>query len=551
MVQRVQPIALTYSRVSNPNDRREASLESQEEAQVALLKSRGYHVPPELRFRERFTGMDSIYDRPVLCQIRDLIANGRVQAMSAYDTDRLARNGRELLTIVADNHKRGVQTLFVKCDHDTEGRIGELILYMKGFASALEWDAILDRTTRGRQKILQKGQWVGGGTPKYGYIFNREDRSRTANPETAPIVRRILDQMARGVSLQQIAGQLTLDGVPTPFAYAGRAPATAVWWPTTVRGIIRDRTYIGDVAARRYAADGPRGANGRRRMRRRPAEEHLKLTDHRTEALIEPEQFARANAVMAQFRTKKGRPQRERSMLLSGLTFCGHCGCRLTPQTVHKRHKRGEDRYGPRYQVKVYRCMSTRLKDGPDCGRTFYGGWVEAAAWAIVAEKILKPGFMERESKKLAKNDGGDRLRTDLKSSQERRRKIDKQVKQLIECQLENADSKVLASALKDKLRDLDRMAEDLDQHIAELSLRIEAAGKQRRIIEIFMASIEQIRERTRNNLMDRLEKQKIFDLLSARVYAWREEDGRRRVRVEVPIGTWYGRPDETPGCST
>ena len=166
-----------------------------------------FQVPPELRFRERYTGMESIYDRPVLCHIRDLIAAGRVQAMCAYDTDRLARDPRHLLAVVADNHKRGVQTIFVKCDHATEGRIGEMLLYVKGFASALEWDAIIDRTTRGRQKILQKGQWVGGGTTKYGYTWNREERSRVREPRhgadrTADLrggrLRRKREQVGRG-----------------------------------------------------------------------------------------------------------------------------------------------------------------------------------------------------------------------------------------------------------------------------------------------------------------------------------------------------------------
>src|SRR5690348_17111229 len=102
LVKQAMPIAITYSRISNPGDRREASLDTQEEAQVALAESRGFQVPPEFRFRERYTGMESIYDRPVLCHIRDLIADGRAQAMTSYDTDRLARDPRELLAVVAD-----------------------------------------------------------------------------------------------------------------------------------------------------------------------------------------------------------------------------------------------------------------------------------------------------------------------------------------------------------------------------------------------------------------------------------------------------------------
>jgi hypothetical protein len=419
---------------------------------------------------------------------------------------------------------------------------------MNEFAYVIELDAILDRTTRGRQKILQKGQWIGGGTVKYGYVFNRENRSRTANPDTAPIVRRIFAEVASGISLSQVAETLTRQEMPTPFAYAGRAGASTIWWPTTIRQIIREKTYIGEVAARRYAADGPRLANGHRKVRLRPVEEHLNLTDARTEPLVSAELFARANTMMARLRTKKGRPLRDRSMLLSGMIYCGLCGSRMTPQKMRNRH-RTKDGYGRPYEVKVYRCFAPRLKNGPDCGRTCSSGWVEELAWSVVVQKILTPGFLERELKKVARDDGGDRLRSDLKAAEERRRKIDKQVKQLVDARLE-ADSKLLASAIKDKLKDLDRMADDIDRHVADLRSRIEALGQRRRLIDGFLGIIGQIRQRARDGLLDREEKRDIFEMLGARAFAWRDGE-QRRIRVELPFGAACGNLDKTTGCST
>jgi DNA invertase Pin-like site-specific DNA recombinase len=542
----LKPIALTYSRVSNPNDKREASLESQEEAQVALLESRGFHVPPELRFRERFTGMESIYDRPMLCHIRDLIASGRIQAMSAYDTDRLARDPRHLLTVVADNHKRNVQTIFVKCDHATEGRIGEMLLYMKGFASDLEWDAILDRTTRGRQKILQKGQWVGGGTTKYGYVWNREDRSRTANPDTAPVVRRIFEDVASGISVNRLAEALTREGNPTPFVYAGRAGASAVWWPTVVRKIIRDRVYLGEVKARRFVATGEKQSNGRPRVRLRPEDEHLKLTDGRTEALVSRELFDRANMMMERRNTKRGRPARGRSLLLSGVIYCGECGARMTPVSQWNRHAP----HRSRYRVRSYRCFSPRLKDGPQCGAVCGAQWLETLAWEQIKEKVLKPGFLERELRRIAKDDGSVRVRADLKLAEERRRRIDRQVKQNLDCQMKNADSKLAVASLKESLRGLDAEAEDLDRHIADLRLRIEALGQRGRTIDAFLASIEKLRVRAREGMLDDAEKREVIEALGARIYAWKE-GADRRVRVELPFGTRCDNLESTTDYST
>src|SRR5262249_17749307 len=133
-------IAATYSRISNPGDERLASLETQEEACVALAESKGYEAPEEFRFREQHSGMESIYDRAVLSRIRELVSSGKVHALACYDTDRLARDPRELLAVVGDNERHKVETLFVRLDHKTGDRVGQMILYMKGFASALEWD---------------------------------------------------------------------------------------------------------------------------------------------------------------------------------------------------------------------------------------------------------------------------------------------------------------------------------------------------------------------------------------------------------------------------
>src|SRR5689334_10669488 len=109
-----RPLGLTYSRVSDPNDTREASLESQEEAAVALLEAKGFYVPQEFRFREQYTGMESIYERPVLQRARQLVADRRVVAWASYHTDRLARDPKDLITVVSDNAKHGVETCFVK-----------------------------------------------------------------------------------------------------------------------------------------------------------------------------------------------------------------------------------------------------------------------------------------------------------------------------------------------------------------------------------------------------------------------------------------------------
>jgi len=536
MKKEAKGLAATYSRVSDPNDRKEASLETQEAAQIALLEARGYTVPPEYRFREKFTGMESIYDRPILGRLRDLIAAGTIKAMASYDTDRLARDSRHLITVVAENTKQGAETLFVKCDHDTEGRIGQLILYMKGFASEMEWDAIQDRTMRGRQRIADKGQFVGGGVVKYGYVWNKEDRSRRRNPEVAGHVERIFRDVADGVSLQGLAAALTREGIPTPYAYAGRAPADSIWWPTCLRRLIKDRTYIGVATTGKYepSPGGGRTPCGRARRRPRPESERQVLADGRTDALIDRALFDRANRAMAAGNTRRGKPAGG-SHLLTGVVYCGACGTRMTPTSFpDDRPGRGGKRR------RSYRCFSYRLKDGPRCNRVCGADKLEEAAWAEIRDKVLEPGWLEREAAKLAAEDGADRYRADLASALDRRAKITEDVKRLLDHQLTNR-SKLFGEALDDKLRTLDAQAEDLDAHVADLRARIDAAGGRGRLIATFLQAIDRVRHLAAAGRLDGAQRRQIIDLLGARVIAPAVPGDP--VRVELPFDSRCATP--------
>jgi DNA invertase Pin-like site-specific DNA recombinase len=536
-----RPIAATYSRVSKPNDARDASLDTQEEAQVALWEKLGYAVPREYRLRERYTGMESIYDRPILNQLRDLVASGRVQGVSAYDTDRLARDPNELLTVVRDNIKRRVETKFVQCDHAIEGRIGEMILYMKGFASALEYDAIRDRTMRGRRKILEEGQWVGGGKPKYGLVFVKDERGkvaegrrRVANPETAPVVRRIFDLVAAGTSASQVAAILNDEGVPPPYAYAGHAGAGRRWLPARISAIIRDRTYIGEPAVRQWVRVDGRFPGGTPRFKRRPAHEHVRLTASNTETLVSRELFERANAVLDGLRKNPGRPARDERFLLRGVLHCGVCGYRLTPVSARKAVLL---RSGGRYQWRAYRCFSYRARPEAGCRADLGARWVEEEAWRLLADAILHPGRLERlfdeELRRLEKEDGTGRMAADLKRAEDRRKKVERSVKQLVD-DLAEEESRRTREALKEKIASLGREADELDRYIVGLRLKMEARGERRRAAESTLGLLDAMREAVRRGVDDAKERRKFIEATGARFVAWK--DGHR-VRLELPVG--------------
>src|SRR4051812_47033535 len=119
--------AVVYARISMQHDERTASLDSQSEYAVALARAEGYTLAEDDLFTERYTGVDSSYDRPVLVEIRKRIDAGRYKALICYATDRLARTPEELLAIVSDAKRCGCKTLFVK-NPTPDTKEGKLLL---------------------------------------------------------------------------------------------------------------------------------------------------------------------------------------------------------------------------------------------------------------------------------------------------------------------------------------------------------------------------------------------------------------------------------------
>jgi DNA invertase Pin-like site-specific DNA recombinase len=526
---RARKVAATYSRVSGVADPREASLDTQEEAQVRMWEEKGWVVPPGYRFRERYTGMESIYDRPVLGHIRDLAAGGRIDGFSAYDTDRLARDPQHLLIVYADARKRGVEVEFVNCSADFKGRIGEMTLYMKGFASALQWDAILDCTTRGRLKISRQGLNVGYGSVKYGYIWIKAERRRVADPDAAPVVVQIFESLADGMSTAWVAAELNRRGIDPPSAHAGRKNAAARWWPSCVHRLVRDRTYLGEAFERRTVSGTGRRKDGHAdRVRLDPAD-LVPLADGRTEALVSRELFDRAHRAMAAAgtRARRGRPADPSSHLLAGVVFCGRCGARMTPHSNVAARRDGTGR-----RCNQYRCFGSRLKESTGCTYVVGAGWVEAAAWGEIEKKLLLPGWLEAEAARLVEEDSSSLLRSDLATAEARRAEVARKIEELIDLQIEHAGKRAAREAFADRLATLEAQAQDLDAHLADLGDRIALAGSRGAVVADLLRRVEDVRRRARAGLSAG-EKRLVIEALDVDVVVF----DRPRVQVRLPFG--------------
>ena len=74
----------------------------------------------------------------------------------------------------------------------------------------------------------------------YGYNYNLETKEITINEEEASVVRYMFERYIEGVGSSTIAKELTAKGIKTP-------KDGDKWCESTIRGILKNEKYIGDV----------------------------------------------------------------------------------------------------------------------------------------------------------------------------------------------------------------------------------------------------------------------------------------------------------------
>ena len=95
-------------------------------------------------------------------------------------------------------------------------------------------------------KTRAKNGLFKGSNPPYGYEV-RDGKLYIRNDETPNIVKRIFKEYLEGNGRQSIARRLYNEGVPTPAQIAGKANAGDKWHDSTIRCILTNPHYVGDL----------------------------------------------------------------------------------------------------------------------------------------------------------------------------------------------------------------------------------------------------------------------------------------------------------------
>ena len=334
--------------------------------------------------------------RPGLERLRDLAAEGHIQAVLIHAPDRLSRKYAYQVLLTEEFARHGVETIFLKAPHSGTPE-DQLMLQFQGMIAEYERAQILERSRRGKRHRAKAGEVsVLGGAP-YGYRYIRKTRDAPARYEIdaveAEVVRLVYDMYTvKGLSIGAIAGLLREMGPPT------RRRVTR-WERSVVWAILRNPAYKGAACfnktqvGRRQKVTRPfrlsgRAVHGEKSCsHERPRDEWIEIP---VPAIVSDETFALAAERLAD--NKRFAPRRTiEPSIVQGLVSCRKCGYALSRTSTRSSARK----------IHYYRCLGSdawRHLGGSVCDcRPIRQDLLDQIVWQEVVRLIEDPTLIQAE----------------------------------------------------------------------------------------------------------------------------------------------------------
>lgn len=160
--------------------------------------------------------------------------------------------------------------------------------------------------------------------PPYGYTFNETTNALEIDENTAPIVREIFElYLHKGRRMFTISNVLMRRSIPTPRASAGVSNAGTKWQQSTIKGILSNPVYLGNLVYRREETTGTLAESELYKIRRKVEADKQIITVNTHPALVSDEDF---EAIQVLMRKKGTHKSNGKESLFSYIVVCPACG---------------------------------------------------------------------------------------------------------------------------------------------------------------------------------------------------------------------------------
>jgi site-specific DNA recombinase len=387
-------VAAIYARVSSEKQKDENTIASQTAALVEFAANNAFSVSEDRIIEDAgFSGATLV--RPGLEKLRDLAAEGQIQAVLIHAPDRLSRKYAYQVLLTEELARHGVDTVFLKAPQ-TATPEDQLLVQFQGMIAEYERAQILERSRRGKRHRAQQGQVsVLSGAP-YGYRYVRKTDDSAAYYEVieaeAAVVRMVYERYTiGGISIGAITRLLNDRGVAT-------RKKISRWERSTTWAMLRNPAYKGTAyfgktrIAQRQRITRPlrlRGGIAQRNStnHERPQSEWIEIA---VPAIVSEETFALAQELL---QSNKGRSPRRTiaPSIVQGLVSCKKCGYALSRTSTRSSAR----------MIHYYRCIGSdawRRLGGSVCdNRPVRQDVLDEVVWAEIIRLLEDPALIKEE----------------------------------------------------------------------------------------------------------------------------------------------------------
>jgi site-specific DNA recombinase len=499
--------AAIYARVSSDRQKENHTIASQTAALREYAQAHDYLTPAEWVFEdEGYSGATLV--RPGLEALRDLAAQGEIEAVLVYSPDRLSRKYAYQVLLAEEFSRCGVAVVFLQAP---SGQTAEdrLLVQFQGMIAEYERAQILERHRRGKRHKAQLGVVsVLGGAP-YGYRYIKKSDGAEACYQVieheAEVVRMVFDAYTRdGLSINAIARLLNQRQIAT------RRGDTR-WERSTVWGMLRNPAYGGK------ACYGKTELRPRQRITRpirlrngvssrdsanheRPRQDWIEIA---VPALVSDETFELAQEQLEKNRRFAPRRTAQPS-LLQGLLVCRQCsyGMYRTSTRTSKR------------MLYYYRCLGSdgyRHLRGALCNnRPVRQDYLDEFVWREIVRLLEDPNLVQAEiDRRMETARNADPLRHRQQHLRQQQIRLQNGIERLLTAYQEELLS---LAQLRQRMPVLRKQQQTTDSELQSLELAATDQSRYLRLTETLTEFCTKLRSRAQT--LDVIERQKIARLL-------------------------------------
>ena len=520
-------LAAIYARVSSDRQKEDKTIASQTSSLQEYAQTHGYTVPQGWIFEdEGYSG--ATLARPGLERLRDLVAEGQVQAVLVYGPDRLSRKYAYQVLLLEEFSRQGVEVIFL-LGVSAQTPEERLLVQFQGMIAEYERAQIAERSRRGKRHRAKAGCInVLSGAP-YGYRYLKKSEAADAcyvvDEAQAAVVREVFHwYTVEGLSIGAVVRRLNDRNVPTRFG-------KSLWERSKVWAMLRNPAYVGRAAfgkterterqrvtraLRKKGGYSPRSSANRER----PKDQWIGVP---VPALVSEEAFARAEEKLAENRRFASR-NTKRPTLLQGLLVCGRCGYGLY-RTSTKTSRR---------QAIYYRCSGSdryrHLMEPPCPCKPIRVEDLDELIWQQVIELLEKPELiraeLERRRQESLRTDPLEKRRGELQQSFKR---TELQIDKLLDAYQEGL---IELEQLRQRMPELRRKQQTTQKELENARWKALTAEKTEQMEQSLSQFVSRLRYSAQNLTVT--ERQKVVRLLIKDIVV--EVDNRITIRHCLPL---------------